>query len=252
MRGRERTITAALVILAFGALAVGCGTEGTSGPATGAAAAWKVVFDLTTPSPYTPGDLPSHLQSGYGEDGPDSVTIMWGGVMIRSVRFDNGDHATVDTNITAEDESRDRNDPDINLDGPYVFAINGTRQSLGTDNVVPGHYNKVVFVLEPASAGDDLGGFDDLLGNSLVVAGKVWHNGVARGFKFTTDYSSEYAVGGAFALNSGTTENLELRFNAGRWFKRANCWLDPSDSVNRPTILDNIRRNIRAGRDVSQ
>jgi hypothetical protein len=71
-----------------------------------------------------------------------------------------------------------------------------------------------------------------------------------RGFQFQTDYSSEFAVAGIYTLTSGVTTEYVVEFDVGRWFRKANLWLDPSDRGNYTTIIDNIRRNIKVTRDV--
>lgn len=251
MKKLKHSVTAALCVIALGLLSVGCGTEDGTGPVDNAHALWKVSFDLSSPAVTDAGGTRPENQSGLGEGGPDSVTILGGAAMIRSVRFESNTGTSVDTNITAEDEGRDLADPDITLQGPYVLTVNGSVQNLGTDDVEAGTYSQVVFVLQPARVTDDLNGHDELIGKSISVTGLIWHNGVGQRFTYSTDYSSEFAVGGNFELSAGVTDIFELSFDAGQWFRVAQLWLDPTDPANSGTIIDNIRRNIHAGEGVT-
>lgn len=235
-----------LVVLVLGVLTIGCGPENANGPLGDVTTVWKIQFDLDSPSAADREENEADRNVGFGLDGIDSVTIIYGAVVVRSLRF-GVSGGTVDTDITAEDESRDMDDADITLQGPYVLLINSAAFNLGSDVVAPGSYNELRFVMQPARITDNLQGVDDLIGNSILVKGRVWSAGQNQRFTFTSDYTSEYVVGGAFDLVSGSDPRFTLSFNAGRWFRFGNRWLDPRDGDNRATILSNIRRHITAG-----
>ena len=238
-----------LLVLVVGVLAIGCGPENASGPLGDVTTAWKIQFDLDSPAAAIRDDIEADRNVGFGLDGIDSVTIIYGAVVVRSLRF-GVSGGTVDTDITAEDESRDLDDADITLQGPYVLPINSAALGLGSDVVAPGQYNELRFVMQPARISDDLQGIEDLVGNSILVKGRVWSGSQNQRFTFSSDYTSEYVVGGVFDLVSGSDPRFTLSFNAGRWFLFGERWLDPRDGDNRSTILNNIRRHITAGQTV--
>jgi len=245
----KRTLTAVLIV-GVCILALGCGPESSNNSLSDISTAWNIEFNLASPSANIVGGDTPNTQQGYAAEGPDSITIDYGAVVIRSLRFVDGEAGAVDTQITAEEESRDESDPDISHKGPYVLPVNAALQPLGSGAVVRGAYTEVRFVLQPARASDELNGLDDLLGNSILVRGRIWSAGESRRFTFSSDYTSEYSVRGVYDLSAGDDVQYTLRFNVGRWFRAGNAWLNPGNSGHRVRIMDNIRLNIQVVRDV--
>lgn len=223
---------------------IGCGPENGSGPALEASATWMAQLNLGADDGVVidVNDPQSTEQARGGT--PDSVTIENGALVIRSLRFETGADV-VDTNITADDKSRDQDDELIRFQGPYACATSEPL-SLGSKSVATGQFERIVFVIEPASNATQVGGREDLVGRSVLVSGRVWRDGRFDRFEFASDYATECAVNRSVALGSGQSCAGTLTFRASRWFRSGSNWLDPNDVSNRGTILRNIRRNVTA------
>jgi hypothetical protein len=151
----------------------------------------------------------------------------------------------IDTNITADDKSRDQNDELIRFQGPYVCAATEPL-SLGTHSVAGGQFERVVFVIEPATSVSQLGGREDMVGKSIVVSGQVWRDGRAARFVFESDYATECSVSRPVTLGAGQSCMGILTFRTSRWFRSGSSWLDPNEPTNRGALLRNIRQNVTA------
>jgi hypothetical protein len=239
--------TAAMVI-AMMALA-GCGPEKGPGPSRDAGAHWTVRINTSPAGTIISPDDPRKGPEAWEGD-PDSVTVSGGAICIRSLRLALG--AAVDTSITAEDQTRDSRDGSIRFQGPYVVTASSTGDNLGTEDVASGVFDRVLFVLEPAGPGDVSDQTTEMVGQSILIAGRIWRDGLSNGFVYGSTYSSEFAVIGSFALGGGQSGEGRLVFNAAHWFRNGERWLDPGEAQNNGTILHNIRRNISAEWEVSE
>ena len=233
--------TACLALLSLLASS-GCGLENGSGPTLDASATWVAEFDLGADDEVViNADDPQTSEQTLGGT-PDSVTIESGTLVIRSLRFESGS-AVVDTSITADDKSRDQNDDLIRFRGPYVCAAIAP-VSLGSQSVAAGRFDRVVFVIEPATNANQVGGREDLVGKSVLISGHVWRNGRSGRFEFASDYATECAVNRSGHLGAGQSCAGTLTFRTSRWFRSGSSWIDPNEATNRGTILRNIRQNV--------
>ncbi|MEW5701164.1 MAG: hypothetical protein AB1792_02920 [Candidatus Zixiibacteriota bacterium] len=220
----------------------GCGGDSGSGPAPGASTNWAVeIRTVASDGPGVIDDEAQRLPTALPGE-PDSVTITGGALVLRSLRL-TATATAVDTNITAEDESRDQNDADISHPGPYLLAFDGNEDDLGTAVVPAGTYECLKFVIQPGLTGD-------MAGRAIAVTGTIWRDGRGENYIFATDYASEFLVNGSFSVPSGAAATGHLVFAADRWFRTGPRWLDPNQTSNRRTIIENIRRNISAHLEV--
>jgi hypothetical protein len=247
----NRTLVAAATIV-FAALMIGgCGEESVNRPAPEGTVGLKIAFDLATDEMGVTNinDIDDHIQANsapIGDGSPDSVTVTSGLAMVRSLRFVADPTVAVDTIITASDEQRDLTDASVRFQGPYVLLVTSGAQELGTVSVPAGDYGQLRFVLQKARSTDNLGGHTELTGSSVRVSGTIWREGRGTDFTFTTDYTSEIAVNGAFSIAASTGGDLAITFDASRWFRYGRGWLDPMDPTNRLEIIRNLRRNVSA------
>ncbi|GAB4321221.1 MAG: hypothetical protein Kow0074_12030 [Candidatus Zixiibacteriota bacterium] len=245
-----KRIIATLAAVAVSAVMItGCGTESSIDPTTVVPVGLTVTFDLDSPNGTVPGDIDIQNNSR-PTDGPDSVTVESGLVMLRTIRLHESPVTALDTNITAADEDRDMSDASVRYHGPLIAQIGSSDLDIGDMNVPVGNYQQMTFVLQKARETDDLGDNADLLGSSVRVQGKVWHGSVGRSFTFETDYTSQIAVDGDFTVNEGMTDNLSLVFRAGHWFHNGSRWLDPNTPSDRAQIIKSMLRNISGGTGV--
>lgn len=246
----RKSLLAGAAIAITALLAGGCSKTEMTQPVGGATLGLKVVFSLATDdgSITNTNDITNHIQANSrpADLGVDSVTLTSGVAMVRSVRFVANPSAAPDTVITTADEARDLNDPTVPFSGPYVLLATGAEQALGITSVPAGFYPQVRFVLQEAQASDNLGNHPELAGSSLRISGKIWRNDLGIDFTYTTDYTSEIAVGGVFNVGSNVNGTLALTFNAGRWFRAGRLWLNPIDPANQLQITRNIRNNVSA------
>jgi hypothetical protein len=237
-------------IAVIACLAAGCGVESGTNPIPTVPVELTVSFDFTAPTTTIPGD---DVQRGPDPDlggAPDSVTVVSGLLMVRSVRLNTEAVTEVDTVITAADEGSDVNDASVRFHGPYVVELDGNTLNLGETSVPASDYKQVTFVLQKARSSDNLSGHDELLGSSLRVTGKVWRNGIGHSFVYETGYTSEFAVNGNFDLSESTDGRLNLSFHVGHWFHNGGHWLDPETPTNNLQILNNVRGNISGALEV--
>ncbi len=246
----KRTIMTLISIAAMALVTAGCGEESGVSPTPSATIGLAVTFDMTLPTGTVPGDNGASRTSK-PTSSPDSVTVSAGLVMVRSLRLNESVVSAVDTVITAADENRDLGDAAVRFQGPYVVAIDGNKVSLGTTTIPESDYRQMTFVLQKARATDDLLGHDELIGSSLIVQGKVWRDGNWQPFTFETDYTSEIAITGDFAVNASTGGTLNVEFAPRRWFQSGSRWLDPNETTNRLQIVHNIQRNVTGSLDLS-
>jgi len=239
----KRTILTLAGIAVIALLTVGCGEEAGVTPTATATIGLAVAFDMAPPTVTIPDDG-NQYNSSKPATGPDSVTVTAGLLMVRSVRLNQTVNNSVDTVITAGDESRDLGDAAVRFQGPYVVTIDGSSFDLGTTTIPEDDYRQMTFVLQKARATDDLNGHDELVGSSLRVQGKIWRDGIGQSFTFETDYTSEFAITGDFGVNATTGGTLTVEFAPRQWFHSGSQWLDPNESSNRLRIVNNIRRTV--------
>ncbi len=242
----KKTIITLIGVAALALVVTGCGTESSVEPTQVVPVGLTVEFDLETPNGTIPGDIDIQHNSR-PSGGPDSITVESGLVMLRTIRLHETPVSVVDTNVTAADEDRDMTDASVRYHGPVIAQVGHTGLDIGNINVPVGNYQQLTFVLQKARASDDLSTYDDLLGSSVLVEGKVWHGSVGRSFVFETDYTSQIAVDGKFTVSEDMTESLSLIFEAGQWFHNGSRWLNPDDPADRSQILRSLRRNISGG-----
>ncbi len=188
----------------------------------------------------------------FDEGTPDSITITAGKFLIRSVRFVDVSTYTVDTDITAADESRDASDLSIPYQGPYVLPINGVQSvDLGTQTIDVGDYNAATLVLHEGKSTDDLGTDTDMVGRSVAVEGLVWYADQAASFSFGLDLKTEILIQGNFDVPESGSADFVLEFDVGNWFRYGDTWLDPRKVDNLSLIYRNIQRRISGGRDLN-
>lgn len=238
-----RTLTTVGVCALAVGVVTGCGDDSGSNPAVETVARWTVTLEPGAGSDVTLfGDGAETTEQALGL-APDSITLEYGGIVVRSLRLDNATGAA-DTSITASDKDRDANDENIHFQGPYMCAVGSASNDLGIEAVTPGRYNRVVFVIEPAT--NRIVGHPEMDGQSIRIAGLVWRDGRSSRFTFSSDYSSEYVVYGSFELAAGSNSVGTLTATPAQWFRSGTMWLDPTVPGNRGTVLRNIRGNIRA------
>lgn len=188
----------------------------------------------------------------WNEGTPDSLTVLTGKFLIRSVRFVDVANYTIDTEITAADESRDAGDLSIPYQGPYVLPINGVESiDLGPQLVTVGEYNALTLVLHEGKSTDNLGTDTDMVGRSVTVSGQVWYADQPQSFTFNLDLKTEILVQGDFSVPQSGTANFVLEFDVGSWFRYGDTWLDPNKAENLSLIYRNIQRQITGGRDIN-
>ncbi len=246
---KKATVVAAVIAIT-GLVAGGCSKSTPLQPVGGATLGLRIVVSTTQDdgSITNTNDIKNHTQgmSILPDNGIDSVTLNSGLVMVRSFKFVTTGGTPVDTNITAADETRDIQDPAVRFQGPYVLPTTGAALDVAPTSIEVGFYPELRFVIQKASAQDNLGGHQELIGSSLMISGVIWRGGQGASFSYVTDYTSEIAVGGVFNVGSNVNGTLTLTFNAGRWFRAGRSWVDPTNPANNLQITQNIRNNVSA------
>lgn len=239
----KRTILTLIGIAAMALVAAGCGEESGVTPTPTATIGLTVAFDMTPPTTTIPGETGIETNSKPATY-PDSVTVTSGLLMVRSVRLNESVDTSVDTVITAADENRDLGDASVRFQGPYVVTVDGLSFNLGTTKIPENNYRQLTFVLQKARSTDDLNGYDELVGSSLTVRGKVWRDGEGLPFNYQTDYTSEFAVTGNFTVDAAAGGTVTVEFAPRHWFHTGSHWLDPNEPANQLQIVRNIRRSV--------
>ncbi|MBI5868499.1 MAG: hypothetical protein HZB43_09460 [candidate division Zixibacteria bacterium] len=246
----KKAMMVAAAIAITGLMAGGCSKTPPVQPVGGTTLGLRIVVNTVQDdgSITNTNNIKDHVQgmSILPENGIDSVTLNSGLVMVRSFKFVTAGGTPVDTNITAADEIRDIEDPAVRFHGPYVLLTTGEALDVAPTSIPVGFYPELRFVIQKASATDNLGGHQELIGSSLIISGVIWRGGQGTSFNYATDYTSEIAVGGVFNVGSNVNGTLTLTFNAGRWFRAGRSWVDPTNPSNNLQITRNIRNNVSA------
>jgi|GEM_PF-2087629 len=243
---RTKILLAAALCVAAVAL-VGCGSDSSTGTVPTNTVTLKLVVNSSTD--LSDGET---LTKGtpWNEGTPDSLTITWGKFLVRSLQFKTVTDYTVDTDISAADETRDQSDPNIPYQGPYVLPVTGSQTAnVGSQTVEVGDYNAISLILHKGKSADDLGSNTDMIGRSVRVTGNAWYGDVNKPFDFVLDLRTEILIRGDFTVPATGTPEYVLEFDVGKWFRSGDEWLKPNESENLPLIYRNIQREIKGGRD---
>ncbi len=246
---RTKMISVAVVLVGVVAF-VGCSDDSTSvGVTPTNTVSLNLLVDYDTDQMVT--DEMTRL-TPWNAGTPDSLTITAGKFLVRSIRFVDVSTYTIDTDITAADESRDASDASIPFQGPYVMRVNGDQAvDLGSQTVAVGDYNALTLVLHEGKSTDDLGNDTDMVGRSVTVSGQVWYGDQPSSFSFNLDLKTEILVQGDFSVPATGAPNFVLQFDVGNWFRHGDTWLDPNKAENLSLIYRNIQRQITGGPDIN-
>ena len=245
---RTKLLIGAVMLVAAVGL-VGCGSDSvttTSAPPTNTVALKLVV---NNPNGCDVNEPLAKIRP-WNAGSPDSLTITSGKFLVRSLMFKDVSDYSVDTDITASDESRDQSDPRIIYQGPYVLTVSGDQPiDLGDQTVVVGGYNALSMVLHKGKSTDDLGTDTEMIGRSVSVSGFTWYGEDGDPFNFQLDLRTEIIIGGDFTVPADGNPEYVLEFDVHNWFRFADNWLNPNEPENLPLIYNNIQRKIKGGRD---
>jgi hypothetical protein len=250
----------ALFLLAL----AGCGSDNVSGPkqvpltvkamGTGAASSARLASGLTIHSAY----------SAAAESIP--VTFTKALLVVRDVRFHFGDgeNDTLDTgdgdldstgtqeDSTGESEGDDDRDEGgmVIFRGPFVIdLLSQSAESLGTQLVPPGDYDRVQGHLRALQASDwNAGGYPFLVGATVYLEGLVQGDGGGP-FTYKTRIDDEFMIRGRFTVAPGSPATAFISFDVSKWLVKDGAFLDPRVPDNAKWIEWAIRHAIKVDMD---
>ena len=194
------------------------------------------------------------------------VTFTKALLVVRDVRFHFGDgeNDTLDTDdgdldstgtqedSTGESEGDDDRDEGgmIIFRGPFVIdLLSQSAESLGTQLVPPGDYDRVQGHLRALRASDwNAGSFPFLIGATVYLEGLVEGDGGGP-FTYKTRIDDEFMIRGRFTVASGSPATAFITFDLSQWLTKDGAFLDPRDPDNASWIEWAIRHAIKVRMD---
>ena len=188
------------------------------------------------------------------------VTFTQALLVVRDVRFvregdDEGDDAdTLGINEEGLSDDGDDNGDDggqARFRGPYVVdLLAGTAQSLDTEMVLPGAYERVQGHLRALRAEDGPAStYPSLIGSTIRLEGTIDGEGGGP-FTYSARIDNEFLIRGDFVLQAETPATAFLVFDLSRFLTgRDGQFLDPRVIENDLAIKQAIRHAIKVGMD---
>jgi hypothetical protein len=164
------------------------------------------------------------------------VTFAQALLVVRDVRFVLGD---------------DGDGGQARFHGPYVIdLLAGTAQTLDTELVLPGRYQRVQGHLQPLQDGDGpAAGHAALIGTTILLEGDI--EGDAAGpFAYSARIDNEFMIRGDFTVEAERPATAFVVFELPRFLQgREGEFLDPRVAENDLEIRQAIRHAIKVGLD---
>lgn len=190
------------------------------------------------------------------------VTFTQALLVIRDVRFvlqgdDEGDDTdTLDVaedtlGVDADGDDGDDGGGQVRFRGPYVVdLLAGTAQSLDTEMVPPGAYDRVQGHLRALRDSDaPSAAYPSMVGATIRLEGTVGGEGGGP-FAYEARIDNEFMIRGDFTLEAETPATAFLVFDLSRFLTdRSGHFLDPRVADNDVWIKQAIRRAIKIGMD---
>jgi len=248
----------AIILLAL----TGCGSDNVSGPkqvpltikamGTGAAASANLAAGLSFHSAY----------SAAAESIP--VTFTKALLVVRDVRFhfEDGTDDTLDTedgdmdstgtegDSIGEGEGDEHEGGMVIFRGPFVIdLLSQSAESLGTQLVPPGDYDRVQGHLQALRASDwNAGSYPFLVGATVYLEGLVEGDGGGP-FVYQTRIDNEFMIRGRFTVAPGSPATAFISFDVSKWLVKDGAFLDPRVPDNAKWIEWAIRHAIKVDMD---
>lgn len=135
--------------------------------------------------------------------------------------------------------------------GPLVVKLNlnGTPTEFAAGNVIAGNYSKIKFRLHKPEDADVISdpefkaGSSGDLRYSVIVKGKF--NGVSFVYKSTKTATQEVNLKNSINLTGEVKTNVTLSVDVNSWFYKGNVILDPTNTVNKNDIDNNIKDSFK-------
>jgi hypothetical protein len=184
------------------------------------------------------------------------VTFTQALLVVRDVRFVLGgdDADTLGADEEGLSDGNDDNSDDggqARFRGPYVVdLLAGTAQSLDTEMVLPGAYERVQGHLRALHDGDGpASAHSSLIGSTILLEGTIGGEGGGP-FVYSARIDNEFMIRGDFTVAAETPATAFLVFDLPRFLTgREGRFLDPRVIENDLAIKQAIRHAIKIGMD---
>ncbi len=186
------------------------------------------------------------------------VTFTQALLVVRDVRFvlEGDDADTLDAGEEGlSDDNDDADDGDgggqARFRGPYVVdLLAGTAQSLDTEMVLPGAYERVKGHLRALRSEDGpASAYPSLVGSTILLEGTIEGEGGGP-FVYSARIDNEFMIRGDFTVAAETPATAFLVFDLSRFLTgREGQFLDPRVIENDLAIKQAIRHAIKIGMD---
>ena len=261
-----KTLLATVGALSIAALA-GCGSDNVSGPKQVPLTVKAMGTGAQASSANLSAGLSLHTAySAAAESIP--VTYTKALLVVRDVRFhfEDGTNDTLDTEDgdmdstgmhedstgMGEHEDGDHHDGGMVIyRGPFVIDLLAqSAESLGTQLVPPGNYDRVQGHLQALHAGDwNAGNYSYLIGATVYLEGLVEGDGGGP-FTYSARIDDEFMIRGRFTVDAGgAPATAFITFDLSKWLLKDGQFLDPRNPDNATWIEWAIRHAIKVGMD---
>lgn len=178
------------------------------------------------------------------------VTFTQALLVVRDVRFVFEDDGADDAD-TLDVGDADDGGGQARFRGPYVVdLLAGTAQSLDTEMVLPGDYDRVQGHLQ-ALHGEDgpASTYSSLVGATILLEGSIGGEGGGP-FLYSARIDNEFMIRGDFVVLADTPATAFIVFDLSRFLTgREGQFLDPRVTENDFLIKQAIRHGIKVGMD---